>query len=46
MYAYDALKTTLDQIQHLGFLFGEPIFVNRLNPKEAEPRGHLQELQS
>ncbi len=28
IYAYDALKDSLDRIQHLDFLFGEPSFVN------------------
>jgi len=32
IYAYAALKETLDQIGHLDFLFGEPSFVERLDP--------------
>ena len=32
IYAYDALKGHLDQIDHLDFLFGEPSFVSRLDP--------------
>ena len=32
IYAYGALKATLDRIDHLDFLFGEPSFVNRLDP--------------
>ncbi len=32
IYAYDAMKEVLDRIGHLDFLFGEPSFVNRLDP--------------
>ena len=27
IYAYDALSSQLDQIEHLNFLFGEPRFI-------------------
>ena len=36
IYAYDALRTKLDQIEHGDFLFGEPTFVNRLDPDKTE----------
>ncbi len=36
IYAYDALKEILDQIDHLDFLFGEPSYVNRLDPSKTE----------
>lgn len=32
IYAYEALKRSLDQIDSLQFLFGEPTFVNRIDP--------------
>ncbi len=35
IYAYDALKESLDPIEHLDFLFGEPSFVNRLDPNQT-----------
>lgn len=38
IYAYDALKDHLDAIEHLGFLFGEPSFVNRLDPSKTEKK--------
>lgn len=34
IYAYDALKAQLDQIEHLRFLFGEPRFVKAVDPGE------------
>ncbi len=36
IYAYDALKSVLDQVEHLQFLFGEPSFINRLDPTKTE----------
>lgn len=36
IYAYDALKAALEEIEHLDFLFGEPAFVNRLDPSKTE----------
>ena len=41
VYAYDALKATLDSIEHLDFLFGEPRFINRLDPERAENKSFL-----
>ncbi len=41
IYAYDALKNSLDQIQHLDFLFGEPSFVNRLDPSKTEKKAFI-----
>ena len=41
IYAYDALKAELDQIEHLDFLFGEPSFVNRLDPSKTETKAFI-----
>ena len=41
IYAYDALKATLDPIEHLDFLFGEPTFVNRLDPDKTEKKAFI-----
>lgn len=41
IYAYDAMKQVLDRIDHLDFLFGEPSFVNRLDPSKAEKRSFV-----
>ncbi len=41
IYAYDALKETFDRIGHLDFLFGEPTFVNRLDPGKTEKKAFL-----
>ncbi|MDX9792371.1 MAG: helicase-related protein [Kiritimatiellia bacterium] len=41
IYAYDALKETLDRIGHLDFLFGEPTFVNRLDPSKTEKKAFI-----
>ncbi len=41
IYAYDALKAELDQIEHLDFLFGEPSFVNRLDPSKTEKKAFI-----
>lgn len=41
IYAYDALKDELDRIEHLDFLFGEPTFVNRLDPTKAETKAFI-----
>jgi SNF2 family DNA or RNA helicase len=38
IYAYDALKSSLDSIHHLDFLFGEPTFLNRLDPNKTEKK--------
>jgi len=36
IYAYDALKETLNSAKHLRFLFGEPSFVRSLDPQKTE----------
>jgi len=41
IYAYDALKGSLDSIEHLDFLFGEPSFVNRLDPSKTEKKAFI-----
>lgn len=41
IYAYDALKETLNHIDHLDFLFGEPSFVNRLDPNKTEKKAFI-----
>ena len=41
IYAYDALKEVLDPIEHLDFLFGEPSFVNRLDPSKTEKKAFV-----
>lgn len=41
IYAYDALKSALDRIDHLDFLFGEPSFVNRLDPSKTENKSFI-----
>lgn len=38
IYAYDLLKDCLDRIEHLDFLFGEPSYVNRLDPSKTEKK--------
>jgi len=38
IYAYAALKDKLDDIQHLRFLFGEPRFVQSLDPDKTEKK--------
>jgi hypothetical protein len=43
IYAYDALKDSLDRIQHLAFLFGEPSFVNRLDPSKREKKAFIMD---
>jgi hypothetical protein len=41
IYAYYALKDSLDRIEHLDFLFGEPSFVNRLDPSKMEKKAFV-----
>jgi SNF2 family DNA or RNA helicase len=41
IYAYDALKDWLERIEHLDFLFGEPSFVNRLDPNKTEKKAFV-----
>ena len=38
IYAYDALKVALNKINHLDFLFGEPSFINRLDPEKVDSK--------
>lgn len=44
IYAYDALKEELDRIGHLDFLFGEPSFVNRLDPSKTEKKAFIEQV--
>src|SRR3546814_6685303 len=37
-YAYDALSSQLDQIDHLNFLFGEPRFIASLDPEKIDKK--------
>jgi SNF2 family DNA or RNA helicase len=41
IYAYDALRTCLNQIDHLDFLFGEPSFVSRLDPNKTQKKSFI-----
>src|SRR5260370_30879373 len=41
IYAYDALKTCLNRIDHLDFLFGEPSFVSRLDPNKIHKKSFI-----
>ena len=41
IYAFDALKNCLNTIDHLDFLFGEPSFVNRLDPSKTEKKSFI-----
>jgi hypothetical protein len=41
IYAYDKLKHLLNGIDHLDFLFGEPSFVNRLDPNKTEKKAFV-----
>jgi superfamily II DNA or RNA helicase len=43
IYAYDSLREHLDRIGHLNFLFGEPTFVNRLDPDKTGKKAFLIE---
>jgi hypothetical protein len=36
--AYYALRAQFDQIEHLDFLFGEPAFINKLDPEQREAK--------
>ncbi len=38
IYAYAALKEQLDGINHLRFLFGEPGFIQSLDPDKTEKK--------
>jgi phosphatidylserine/phosphatidylglycerophosphate/cardiolipin synthase-like enzyme len=41
IYAYDALKDSLSSIEHLDFLFGEPRFINALDPDRTEKKAFM-----
>jgi SNF2 family DNA or RNA helicase len=41
IYAYEALKEHLDQIEHLDFLFGEPRFIASLDPDKTEKKAFI-----
>lgn len=44
IHAYEALKTQLDAISGMRFLFGEPNFVRTLDPsKERAPAAHIEQ---
>ena len=38
IYAYEALKDHLNQIEHLHFLFGEPRFIKSLDPNKTDKK--------
>ncbi len=38
IYAFDALKASLVEIEELRFLFGEPRFINSLDPKKTDKK--------
>ncbi len=38
IYAYEALRTELNDINHLRFLFGEPRFIQSLDPDKTEAK--------
>jgi len=38
IYAYEAMRGHLDQIEHLNFLFGEPRFITSLDPDKTEKK--------
>ena len=41
IYAYEALREHLDQIEHLDFLFGEPRFIASLDPDKTEKKAFI-----
>ena len=41
IYAYEALKDKLDNIEHLDFLFGEPRFIASLDPDKTEKKAFI-----
>lgn len=41
IYAFDALHEELERIDHLDFLFGEPSFINRLDPGKSEAKSFI-----
>src|SRR3990172_9742338 len=38
IYAYEALKNYLNKIEHLNFLFGEPRFIQSLDPNKTDKK--------
>jgi len=40
IYAYEALKDKLDNIESLRFLFGEPRFVKSLDPNKTDKKAY------
>lgn len=41
IYAYEALKSDLDSIDSLDFLFGDPTFINRMDPDKTEKKAFI-----
>jgi len=41
IYAYEAMRENLDQIEHLDFLFGEPRFISSLDPDKTEKKSFI-----
>ena len=41
IYAYEALKESLDRIGHMDFLFGEPRFLRALDPDKTESKSFI-----
>jgi hypothetical protein len=41
IYAYEQLRDQLDAIEHMNFLFGEPRFVNALDPNRSEKKAFV-----
>src|SRR5215831_4517387 len=41
IYAYAELKQWLDRIEHMNFLFGEPTFINALDPSRTEKKAFI-----
>ncbi len=44
IYAYDLLKTSLDRVEHLDFLFGEPSFLDRIDPLKNDAKAFIIDL--
>jgi SNF2 family DNA or RNA helicase len=40
IYAYDKLKSQLDIVNHLRFLFGEPRFIKSLDPEKTDKKAY------
>lgn len=45
IHAYAALRAHLDDIAHMDFLFGEPRFINALDPDKTEKKAFLIDAQ-